>query len=223
MQQAITCRCENRVEIVVEAEYDISIGSPAHQAIRDGSFLSTRCDRCGERVAAEFDFEAIDGCQRRMRFLPESQRNRFMLGTVEISEGQRVLIGFRELAEHVELMRDRLEREPIEFMKYQILRRANSTADVRIYYDGREGSELRFHIHGLKEDEIAVMRLPETIYSRSRTDVDSLRGSEPIRTILEPPYVSIHKIELEPEEGFETVAESVASSNPDAKRHGTHA
>ena len=201
MKREITCHCEQKLVVEIDDQYDISDGSESMNAIRNGTFLNVTCDRCGDVLRPEFavNFARSDG--RNVAFLPESERNHFMVGSVDIPNDSAVIIGTPELRETIALHDAALEREPIELVKYQILVRAGSgvgpPTDIRIYFIQIEDAELIFHIHGLRDEEIAVMRLPESNYIRAKDELPRQRRSEPYKTILDPPYVSIHKVELE--------------------------
>ena len=197
MKREITCHCEQKLIVEIDDEYDISDGSESMNAIRNGTFLNVTCDRCGDVLRPEFARNFTRSGGQNIAFLPESERNHFMVGSINIPKDSAVIIGTPELRETIALQDAALEREPIELVKYQILVRAGAGADIRIYFIHMVGPELIFHIHGLRDEEIAIMRLPESTYLRAKDELPRQRQSEPYKTILDPPYVSIHKVELE--------------------------
>merc|ERR1711964_888793 len=113
----------------------------------------------GDVLRPEFTINLTRSNGPTIAFLPEAERNHYMVGSLDIPDHAEVIIGIPELRETIALQDAGLEREPIELVKYQILVRAGAGADIRIYFIQREGPELVFHIHGLRDEEIAIMRL----------------------------------------------------------------
>ncbi len=200
MKRRVTCHCEQKIDFDTPEVYDAAPGSPTREAIVDGTFLTITCDRCGEEIRPELEATLHDG-ERTVVLVPEARRNSFLLGALRIPKDAAVVVGFGELRERMIVLDAGLRVDVVEALKYQILRKAGPRTDLRIFCVESTSNELVFHIHGLRDDdEVAVMRVPRSAYDRATADMRLKANEEPYRTILSPPYVSINKIELDPEE-----------------------
>ncbi len=201
MKHTITCKCENEIEVNVPDRVEIPENSAKENEILEGEFLPVKCERCGSVLKPELPCRFVDGKRNLDIYLvPERDRNSFMLGKYDYPESSRIVVGYHELVERLRLARQHLDPRAVEILKYQILVRAGGGADISIRFAEQENEALLFHIHGLKDDEIAVIRVPHKAYKQALRDADAKAGEEPYSTILEPPYVSINKIELEPDD-----------------------
>lgn len=200
MKRRIVCHCEHTFDAQIPDEIDISQGSAGRSSIVDGSFLSLKCERCGDTLRPEFDLLLRDkDSDLRIRLVPEHDRDRFLFGTYSVPAGPTVVVGFAELRERVAVLEAGWESQAVEVLKYQILRRAGSAANIKVYFDRSVGEELEFHVHGLRNGEIGVVRISQSAYRKAVEDLERLSSTEPYKTLFEPPYPSIHKLEIEPE------------------------
>lgn len=194
----ISCYCGNEFEVDFPDAVDFDIHPEYAEQIVDGTFLTSTCTRCGKTMKPEMQIPV--SCNSKglnLLFLPDLERNAFLLGTREYPEADRIIFGYDELVEKVRIMKAGLDDEILEIIKFYLLEKTDPTIDVTIYYRKSEGGSLLFHILGLKEDEVGISKISEQLYNRISEDMPKHRKNEPYATILSPPYISIRKIELE--------------------------
>lgn len=200
MKRSVTCHCDNLVEFELPDVIESSANSTVEKEILNGSFATVKCEKCGDELRPEIELTLRD--QRSphpYHVISEKNRNRFLAGHYEHPEGVRIVIGFPELREKVQILHDGYDEEAIEMVKFQIMKRAGAGTDMKIYFVDTSSDHLTFHLHGLRDDEIGVMKIAMVAYEKALAEVPVRRGEEPYSAVLEPPYVSVHKIELERE------------------------
>ena len=193
----ITCYCGTKFEADIPDRVDLDLAPETANRILEGKFLSVSCPFCGKELKPEFPVTIVfhDGVET-LSFLPELSRNHFLSGR-EPSSATEVVIGYPELAEWVRIREAGLSREVVEILKYHYLRRADHPGNLSMYFSGKEQEKLGFHIHGLKEGEIGVSRIPMSVYETVAADIQRLREEEPLRGFLAKPYVSVNNISWE--------------------------
>ena len=78
-----------------------------------------------------------------------------------------------------------------------MLVKAGTGADPKILFDRSDDAYLHFQLHGLKDGEIGMAKIPLSFYNKAAGELSAKAKEEPYSSFLEPPYVSISKIELE--------------------------
>jgi hypothetical protein len=197
----IECYCGERIETSFAETVDLDADPGAAEAILDGMFMSLECPHCGTLLKPELPVRihsASTGFE--VTLVPELDRNAFTRGKLDYDIGApaRVAIGYPELVEKVRIWRAGLDDRAVEVVKYYLLSRAlegEEQRDVRVLFVGLEGDgRLRFQIEGLRDREVAVSRVAEATYSRAKERLNEIPGDDPLREMLEPPYVSINRI-----------------------------
>lgn len=203
MLRTFPCHCEQEVEADIPDPLDLSPGSPQRNSLIDGSFLTITCDRCGAVLRPECELRCVRGTDDVVLFVvPESSRDRFLFGRYPVPESVQVVVGFAELRERLLIEDAGLDFRGVELLKYHILLRSDKQEGTVILFRALDSDRLVFHIHGLKDEEIAVLRAPISAYERSLADTRTESDDEAHRIILDPPYISVRKIELDrPESG----------------------
>jgi hypothetical protein len=196
----ITCVCEKTFEADIPDTVDLSDDPDVLDAILNGSYLTFRCPHCGHAVKPEVPLHFTDLEKQIDIFLvPERERNRYLLGRYEHPECNRIVIGYAELVEKLKVYSAVLDDSAVELIKYYILVRAGAGSTPSIYFDSIDNDALVFDIIGLREDEIAKIKIQREVYDKALAELSQKRSEEPYSTFLEPPYISINKIELEEE------------------------
>lgn len=197
-KKEFTCPCGNEMKVDIQDTRDLSKEPDLERSILSGEFMSFVCDRCGTVHRPEFQVTVTD--PRRsfdVLMLPETDRSKYLSGSLTPEAHDRVAVGYAELVEKVRILRDGLDDRVIEIMKFYLLHKAGSNAEPHIYYHEKQDGALQFHIHGLRDGEIGVTRIPFSVYQRIANEMDSRMREEPFSVILEPPYVSVEKIIVE--------------------------
>ncbi|MEW5816032.1 MAG: CpXC domain-containing protein, partial [Spirochaetota bacterium] len=126
--------------------------------------------------------------------IPEAERNSYLAGRISYETGKRAVIGYPELLEKLVILRNDLDDEAIEIVKYYVLQKTETEAEIKILFDTLEGANLVFHIYGLKAGEIGISRITRAFYDKVISVLADKRKEEPFDEILHPPYISIRKI-----------------------------
>jgi len=194
----VTCVCEKTFEADIPETVDLSAGAETVESILRGTFLTFTCPHCGHSVKPEVPIRFTDpGKGRDIYLIPERDRNRFLLGQIEHPPVKRIVIGYAELVEKLKIYTEKLDDCAVELIKYYILVKAGSGASPSIYFDRIDENMLVFDILGLREDEIAEIKIKREVYDKAEAELPLKRQEEPYNMFLQPPYVSISKIEIE--------------------------
>jgi hypothetical protein len=132
--------------------------------------------------------------------LPELDRLSFVSKRTEVEESLSVVIGYPELADRVAVLGSGLDPLSVETLKYHLILKAreSATGEVEIFFEKRnENGDLEFHIHGLKEGEIAITHIPYSLYESIHTEVAAHPEDEPQSCLAVGPYISVHNILIE--------------------------
>jgi len=178
------------VEIPSEIDLD---ASPCYiNEITNGSFLNYTCSSCGKKHKPEFPIKIVwPSKEVWFDVFAELDRGEFYRQKREAPDKgplkKETIIGYPELAERLLVYRDNLEPAVIEAIKYFLHLKAEEDypdKQVNIWYSGLnwDGSakeaaagvplieSLEFHIHGIKENEVAVMKVPFSLYKKNLED-----------------------------------------------------
>jgi hypothetical protein len=194
----ITCKCEKTFDADIPEKVNLSANPDLREKILKGEFLTFTCPYCGTTIKPDVPLSVQDEPKGIDIYLvPEIERNRYLLGLNEYEEHDRIVIGYRELVEKLKITDYGLDDRVIEMIKYYLLIKAGTDNDPVIVFAAAEQDNLLFEIFGLKTDEIAQARIPKSLYQKMEQDLAVKQGEEPFKMILNPPYVSICKVEIE--------------------------
>ena len=107
------------------------------------------------------------------------------------------LIGYPEMAERLMILRDDLEPIAVEALKYYLFVKAqenNPDGEIGVWYQGVNQGSLEFHIQGLKEDSIAVMKIPLDLYAKTLRDYTDQPKSELYNSLRFGNYCSVQNM-----------------------------
>jgi len=159
--------CENEFEIDYPDFIDLNKNPEIEEQILSGNFITAICPVCGKELKPEFPFQITDE-KRDINcfFIPELDRGAYFLGKLEYPVGtpKRVAIGFRELVEKINIMRNKLDDRTIEILKFYLFHKAVSEKEDNnpsIIFKGLENRNLIFHITGLADDRLAKKELAD--------------------------------------------------------------
>ena len=201
MQQSITCYCENIITIEIPDPVDLDQNPETADEIIEGDYLKTSCDRCGKELKPEFELrfvsaeEGID-----LLFLPELLRESFYKGEADTKNAAELVIGYSELREYFLARSLGLKRFGLEAVKLHLLKRAPAEKAIEIYLAGADQTELSFHILGLKENEVGLVKVPRSSYEGFQRDASRLLSEEPYSALERGPYLSVNMVSFEEDE-----------------------
>jgi hypothetical protein len=210
MRKKIACFCENT--FVADVPEEINLDADPHyiEDIVAGNFLNFTCTSCGKRLKPEFPLTVRWPAKNAvLEALPELDRGEFYRRAKtdkksgdKSSQQTETVIGYPELSERVAVLRDGLSPDAVEAIKYYLFMKADEAypdADLSIWYQGKDAAALVFHLHGIKKDEVAVMKAPLAIYEKTLADFERDPAAEPFSLLRYKGYCSIQN-ELRPDE-----------------------
>ena len=211
MKRKITCFCDNSFDVEVPEEIDLDGSSGYLDEIQNGSFLSFVCPSCGKKHKPEFPLTVLWPSKKlRFEVFPELGRGEFYRRKKAPAEKSpfklETLIGYPEMADRLAVIRDGFDPVSVEAIKYFLHLKAEEQYpedELDIWYYGAEGtgeqSSLEFHIHGIRKDEVAVMKVPLAVYQKTLNDYKKNPKGEIFSALRVRTYLSV-KNTLRPEE-----------------------
>jgi len=184
MKRKIPCLCDNSFEIEAPEEIDLDSNKEYLEQILDGSFFNFNCPSCNKKHKPEFPLRLLWPSRNlNLEILPELDRGEFYRkkkqskDTVSAAE---TIIGYPEMVDRLTVIRDGLEPISVEAIKYYLQLKAEEQYpedEMDVWYYGFEekgasGGEntLEFHIHGIRQNEVAVMKVPYALYQKTLDD-----------------------------------------------------
>jgi hypothetical protein len=198
MKKRIPCICENSFTVEINDEIDLDRDGEYLEQIQNGTFYNFTCPSCGKNNKPEFPI-SLTWPSKGMKFevIPELDRGEFYQRKKTPTEKNQVLpetiIGYPEMAERLAVISDGYDPVPVEAIKYNLQLKAeeqypDNEMEVR-YYRSADAS-LEFHILGIKENEVAVMKVPFSTYERTLNDYKSNPKAEIFKALRFRTYLS---------------------------------
>ncbi|MDR0708640.1 MAG: CpXC domain-containing protein [Spirochaetaceae bacterium] len=213
MKRKIPCLCENTFTMEIPEEINLDKDPKYLEEIENGSFMNFNCPDCGKLHKPEFPLIVLwPGKNLRLEVIPEQERMGFYHRKDEKEKGDKteVIIGYIELADRLAVIRDGLEPAVIESLKYYLYLKAGETNpenEVNIWYHGKTTdaadappdtikAALEFHIQGLKENSMALTRLPFSLYEKTAEDYKKHPRGELFVSLRHKNYLSVQNMML---------------------------
>jgi len=222
--QKITCKCDCSFDVDYEKTIDLDARPAVKDEIKTGMFLSYLCPSCRSKVNVELETEFIWKSKKTtLLFVPEKKRMEclgFCAGAVRIDaesnkkiktefvkKGQTPVIGYPELPDRVAVLDAGLDPEIVEAVKFFLLDNGKDIKGKRmqLLFEKRGEQNLEFHLHGLREHEVAVMRVPFSLYQSIEADRNAGKQKEVFQALRLGPYLSYKNIHAEGAGHDETV------------------
>jgi len=197
MKKNIVCPCGNNIPFEYDEEINIDSNTEVLEKIFTGSFMSLSCPSCKKQHKPEYKITLFWKSKNyNLLVIPELERGSFYLNKKEILPYETV-IGFPEMAERLAVIKDGLEPVVIETLKSYLVVKAEESypdKDINIWYHCSGPSGIEYHIDGIRQNEIAVMIIPETLYIKTLDDYNK-QPKKPIFTSLRiRSYLSIQNL-----------------------------
>jgi hypothetical protein len=197
MKRKITCLCESAFDIDVPEKVDLDADPGSLDAIMDGTFLSYTCPVCGKIHKPEFPITIYWSSKNlTLEVLPETERGAYYRKKKD-TPGNLVIISFPEMADRLGVIRDGLEPIVVEALKYYILAKAQENypdREISMWYQQRGPGGLEFHLHGIREGEMAVTRIPLDLYEKKLADYKKNPRSDLFASLKVRSYISIQNL-----------------------------
>jgi hypothetical protein len=204
MRRKIPCFCENTFVADVPEEVNLDENPQLIEDIIAGNFMNFTCTSCGTKLKPEYDVTVRWPSKNLViEVLPELERGDFYRRKEDPkAPPKETVIGYPELSERVAVLRDGLIPEAVESIKYYLFVKADESypeADISVWYQNNNDGVLEFHIHGIKKDEVAVMKVPLALYEKNLDDWKKNPKDEPFSLLRTRSYLSVQNI-LRPDE-----------------------
>jgi hypothetical protein len=202
VRRKITCFCDNVFEVDVPDEIDLDSGSALFDQIQDGTFLNFSCPPCGKKHKPEFPL-TVFWTSKKLQFevFPEQERGDFYRQKKASQAKNKgitleTIIGYPELADRLAIIRDGVDPVAVEAIKYFLHIKADEQYpedELDIWYNGQndEKSALQFHIHGIRKNEVAVMKVPIEVYKKTCDDYKKNPKSDTFSSLKVRTYLSV--------------------------------
>jgi hypothetical protein len=197
MKRKIPCFCDNTFSVEVPEEIDLDLRPEYIDEIMDGTFMNFTCSSCGKKHKPEFPITFLWPSRHvRIEALPELDRGEFYRRK-QTKENTETVIGYPELADRIAVYRDGFEPAVIEALKYYLLLKAEDTypeEEINVWYQNRGPQWLELHLHGLKENEMAVTQVPLALYEKTLKDFQAHPRSELFTSLRFRSYLSVQNM-----------------------------
>ena len=198
MKRKITCFCDNSFEVEVPEEINLDTGKYLEE-IQNGSFFSFTCSGCGKIHKPEFPLSVLWPSKNlSFEVLPEQERGEFQRRKKSSSNREtgtlETIIGYPELADRLAVIKDEFDPVAVEAIKYFLHLKADEQYPddvIDIWYYGSADNSLVFHIHGIRANEVAVMKIPVSLYQKTLDDYKKNPKSEVFASLRLRNYLSV--------------------------------
>ncbi len=195
----ITCNCEQTFTADLPDEVDLDQSPDTVQSINEGTFLSCICPACGAELHTDLETRVVwPSRSMKLVLVPELSRFAVLSGRYEAAEGYDLVVGYAELADRVTVYRDGLDPLAVEALKFHLVQKALESSPESapiISFEGVDAdSNLVFHVHGLRDSEIAVMKVPEKLYQTVYGSVTAKPDEEPHSLLRNGAYLSVQNL-----------------------------
>lgn len=198
----LTCHCEQVFNVDLPESVDLDANPETIANIANGSFLSCVCPACNSVLHTDLKTKVEWPSKKStLTLIPEIDRLTFLSGNLNEISGTTVVIGYAELADRVAVITNALDPVAIEALKYHLAVKAAETAQsakTSIYFERTtESGDIVFHIHGLKENEVAVMTVPADVYRSVLADIKANPADDTYTALVRGDYLSYQNILIE--------------------------
>lgn len=198
----ITCHCDQHFMADIPDVINLDSNPEYYASIQDNTFLTCICPACNAELRLDLETR-IEWASKNATviMLPEIERLAYLGDIKAVPGGIPVVFGYAELCDRLAVVKDELDCLSIEAIKYHLATKASeggSIPNLEILYNAtNDRQELVFHIFGLKENEMAVTRVPVTLYDTIREDVRSNPGNPLYTGLQNKMYISCKNILIE--------------------------
>jgi hypothetical protein len=200
MMQKIPCFCDNSFTVEIPSEIDLDSNPACMDEILNGTFLNFICPSCGKKHKPEFGLKILWPSKKIWFdvFIEMNRREFYRLKKEAPDKGplnKVTIIGYPELAEKLLVYQDGLEPLAVDAIKYVLYLKAEENypdEEMDIWYTGfSQEKSLVFHIHGIRKDEVAVMKVPFPLYEKNLKDYKKRPKKGIFKALKVRSYISV--------------------------------
>jgi len=194
LKKNIICPCGKNFPFEFEEEINLDEKPEALQSIFDGKFMSINCPSCGKLHKPEFRV-TLDWKSKnyKLTVIPELERGEFYLKKKENLQNE-TIIGFPEMSERLSVIYNNLEPVVIETLKSYLLAKAEENYpenDISAWFYSLSPTGIEFHLEGIRQDEVAVMRITLDMYNKTLEDYMKQPKSKIFASLRVRSYLSV--------------------------------
>lgn len=198
----VTCPCDQTFSLDIPETINLDEQPQVISSILDGSFLSCVCPRCGSSLNLDLPTRVEWPSKKAIiHLVPEVERISVMHGGRTVAKGELVVVGYSELADRIAVHKEELDILAIESLKIRLLEKAresNPQATAQLVFEKKTPSgDLEFHLHGLREGEVAITVVPYRVYEMVLQSLKDNPDAEEYTALINGPYISAKNILLE--------------------------
>ncbi|MDR1838975.1 MAG: hypothetical protein LBQ93_05245 [Treponema sp.] len=202
MKQNINCPCGNNFPVKIEEEIDLDLKPEYLDQILKGTFMSFDCTLCRKKHKPEYKIMIIWKSKNlKLEVLPELDRGEFYRKKKESSSKEAMpyetVIGFPEMADRIAVIKDNLEPVIIETLKSYLLAKAEENypdKEINVWYHRSNPEGIEFHLDGIRDGEVAVMRVPREIYDKTAEEYSKHPKNEIYTLLRVRSYLSVQNM-----------------------------
>jgi len=173
MKSNITCLCGTSILIDYEEVIDLDQEPKYLEEILNGTFMTYKCSFCEKKNKPEFPINIEWKSKNlKMRIIPELERGEFYRDKKDAYKFE-TIISYPEMADRLAVINDGLEPVVIEALKSFLLDKAAESypdKEVNAWYHLNDPAFIEFHLDGIRQGEVAVMKVPHEIYQKTFDD-----------------------------------------------------
>jgi len=197
MKKNITCPCGRNISFDYLEIVNLDENPQLLNEIFNGTFMSINCPGCSKKHKPEFNITVIwESKNCNLSVIPELGRGEFYLKKKENPPFETV-IGFPEMADRLSVIKDELEPVVIETLKSYILAKAEENYpdnEINVWYYCSSPSGIEFHLDGIRNEEVAVMRIPLEMYTKTLEEYNNHPKNSSFTSLRVRNYLSIQNI-----------------------------
>ena len=196
----LTCNCDHTFEADLSDLVNLDDEPQQLTALASGNFMSATCPACGAILKPEFPLSLVWPSHNVEYYVIPEWDSVEPENSDAYPKNVELLVGYPELADRIAVIQANLNPVAVEALKYYLLLKASEAApdaSATVWFHSRTDGYLEFHLHGLREGEAAITRIPSSVYERTLADYSANPAAEPFISLRKGSYLSVRNL-MEP-------------------------
>jgi len=198
----VTCPCEQTFSVEIPEKIDLDRNPENYDKLIEGNLLSCVCPTCEAVLNLDLALTVSWPSKNTIiHMIPEIERLALVSGKLSVKKNSSYVVGYAELVDRIIVLKENLEPVVIESIKYHLLQKAKEsrtkTTPIVFFEKINESGELEFHIHGIRENEVAVTRVPKHLYNSIKEDYIKNPDKEDYTALCNGSYCSVRNVLIE--------------------------
>lgn len=199
----ITCPCDQVFKADIPETVDLDTDKEALGKLINGTLLSCICPTCGSDLNLDLPVTVTWPSRKTsIHMVPEIERLSLVSGNIKAKKNTDYVVGYAELVDRIQVIRDNLDPVVIESIKCRLLEKAAESAEsakspVILYEKKTESGDLEFHIHGIRENQVAVTTIPFHVYESVNKEYQADPSSDQFSALRNGAYLSVRNVLVE--------------------------